>query len=29
VIRAADAERAVQTVHQRFGLSGDVLEGEG
>ena len=29
VIRAADAERAVRTIHQRFGLSGDVLDGEG
>ncbi|MGH2590560.1 MAG: aspartate kinase [Actinomycetota bacterium] len=29
VIRAADAERAVRTVHRRFGLGGEVLEGEG
>jgi aspartate kinase len=29
VIRSRDAERAVRTVHQRFGLSNDVLEGEG
>jgi aspartate kinase len=29
VIRAADAERAVQVVHRRFGLGGEVLEGEG
>ena len=29
VIRASDAERAVQVVHRRFGLSGEVLEGEG
>jgi aspartate kinase len=29
VIRAVDAERAVRTIHQRFGLSGDVLDGEG
>jgi aspartate kinase len=29
VIRAADAERAVRTVHQRFGLDGRVLEEEG
>ena len=29
VIRAADAERAVQVVHHRFGLGGEVLEGEG
>jgi aspartate kinase len=29
VIRAADAERAVQVVHRRFGLADEVLEGEG
>jgi aspartate kinase len=29
VIRSSDAERAVRTVHQRFGLTGEVLEGEG
>jgi len=29
VIRATDAERAVQVVHRRFGLGGEVLEGEG
>jgi aspartate kinase len=29
VIRADDAERAVRTVHRRFGLGGEVLEGEG
>jgi aspartate kinase len=29
VIRAADAERAVQVVHRRFGLGDEVLEGEG
>jgi aspartate kinase len=29
VIRAADAERAVRTVHRRFDLGGEVLEGEG
>ena len=29
VIRAADAERAVRVVHRRFGLGGEVLEGEG
>jgi aspartate kinase len=29
VIRATDAKRAVQVVHRRFGLGGEVLEGEG
>jgi aspartate kinase len=29
VIRADDAERAVRAVHQRFGLDGPVLDGEG
>ncbi|MEX2204516.1 MAG: aspartate kinase [Actinomycetota bacterium] len=29
VIRAEDAERAVRTVHQRFGLDEALLEGEG
>jgi aspartate kinase len=29
VIRASDAERAVQVVHRRFGLADEVLEGEG
>jgi aspartate kinase len=29
VIRADDAERAVRAVHQRFGLDGSVLDGEG
>jgi aspartate kinase len=29
VIRASDAERAVQVVHRRFGLGDEVLEGEG
>ncbi len=29
VIRAADAERAVRTVHRRFGLDGEPMPGEG
>ncbi|HEY7659544.1 MAG TPA: aspartate kinase [Actinomycetota bacterium] len=29
VIRAADAERAVRAVHQRFGLTSETLSGEG
>jgi aspartate kinase len=29
VIRAADAERAVRAVHQRFGLASETLSGEG
>jgi aspartate kinase len=29
VIRASDAERAVRAVHQRFGLGGPTLAGEG
>jgi aspartate kinase len=29
VIRAGDAERAVRAVHERFGLDGETLEGEG
>ena len=29
VIRAEDAERAVRTVHRRFGLDGEPMPGEG
>jgi aspartate kinase len=29
VVRAADGERAARAIHARFGLSGEVLEGDG
>jgi aspartate kinase len=29
VVRAADGERAARAIHERFGLSGEVLEGDG